>query len=290
MATTQPSPLLAGPYATYNSPTTSNLTGGGNAELQDLTDRGRHMERKSLQKSARSWPTAQTTSVQILALPLRLWNMGPAFWLWKKKKGSMLSYPSAWGNFSTSPTWSTRPTAECGARSISQWVHRNLLVAQCQETETCMVRACYTPRQPLQNHPSRATWRVGDTVVGRGNAGWTTSKSGHSFPCQNCPQWPQSVKGLVLDWTELRRSPRSRSPEKAEAACAKRISASLDIEQTKCTHARARSTTSCSLHFDDWLPTIADRLPLKKKKKSLRFLFLLHELLLSKKQCVKINT
>ena len=24
----------------------------------------------------------------------------------------------------------------------------------CRETETCMVRACYTPRQPLQNHPS----------------------------------------------------------------------------------------------------------------------------------------
>ena len=24
----------------------------------------------------------------------------------------------------------------------------------CQETETCTVRKCYTPRQPLQNHPS----------------------------------------------------------------------------------------------------------------------------------------
>ena len=24
----------------------------------------------------------------------------------------------------------------------------------CQEMETCMVRACHTPRQPLQNHPS----------------------------------------------------------------------------------------------------------------------------------------
>ena len=28
----------------------------------------------------------------------------------------------------------------------------------------------------------RAPWRVGDAVVGRGNAGWTTS----SLPCQNC--------------------------------------------------------------------------------------------------------
>ena len=25
----------------------------------------------------------------------------------------------------------------------------------CQETKTCMVRACHSPRQPLQNHPSR---------------------------------------------------------------------------------------------------------------------------------------
>ena len=25
----------------------------------------------------------------------------------------------------------------------------------CQETETCLFRACHTPRQPLQNHPSR---------------------------------------------------------------------------------------------------------------------------------------
>ena len=37
----------------------------------------------------------------------------------------------------------------------------------------------------LQLSP-RAHWRVGDVVVGRRNAGWTTSKSGHSCPCQNC--------------------------------------------------------------------------------------------------------
>ena len=36
------------------------------------------------------------------------------------------SKPSARGNFSVSPTWSTRPTPGCGARSTSLWVHRNL--------------------------------------------------------------------------------------------------------------------------------------------------------------------
>ena len=35
-----------------------------------------------------------------------------------------------------------------------------------------------------------APWRVGNAVVGRGNAGWTTSKSGHSCPCQNCSKEP----------------------------------------------------------------------------------------------------
>ena len=51
--------------------------------------------------------------------------------------------------FSVSPTWSTRPTTGCRARSTFLWVYRNLF---CQKTETCMVRACHTPQQPLQNH------------------------------------------------------------------------------------------------------------------------------------------
>ena len=44
-----------------------------------------------------------------------------------------------------------RPGAEqdqllCGSTGTSS--------GNCQETEACMVRACHTPRQPLQNHPS----------------------------------------------------------------------------------------------------------------------------------------
>ena len=67
---------------------------------------------------------------------------------------SRLSNPSAWGNFSLNPTWSTRPTTGCGASSISLWVHRNLFW-QMSRDGTCMVGVCHTPRQPLQNHPSR---------------------------------------------------------------------------------------------------------------------------------------
>ena len=71
---------------------------------------------------------------------------------------SRLSTPSAWGNFSASPTWSTRPMTGCGAWSTSLWVHRNLFwwlsSGDCQEMETCIVWACHMPWQPLQNHPS----------------------------------------------------------------------------------------------------------------------------------------
>ena len=60
----------------------------------------------------------------------------------------------------------------------------------CQKVEICMVQACHTPWQPLQNHPSGHLGEVGDAVIRRGNAGWTTSKSGPPSPCQNCPQGP----------------------------------------------------------------------------------------------------
>ena len=43
------------------------------------------------------------------------------------RRGSRLLRPSVWGNFSASPTLSTRPTTWCGARSTSLWAYRNLL-------------------------------------------------------------------------------------------------------------------------------------------------------------------
>ena len=43
-----------------------------------------------------------------------------------KKKISRLSTPSAWGNFPVSPACSTRLTTECGPRSASSWVLRDL--------------------------------------------------------------------------------------------------------------------------------------------------------------------
>ena len=64
----------------------------------------------------------------------------------------------------------------------------------CQETNTCKVHACYTPRQPLQKTSFRAPRSVGDDAVSRGNAGLTISKSGHPCSCQNCSQGPSAEK------------------------------------------------------------------------------------------------
>ena len=48
----------------------------------------------------------------------------------------------------------------------------------------------------------RAPWRVGDAMVSGGNAGWTTSKSGHPCSRRNCSKWPPAEKagrGSVLN-------------------------------------------------------------------------------------------
>ena len=53
--------------------------------------------------------------------------MDPACWLWKK--GSRLSKPSAWGNFSVSPTWNTRPTT--GYHLCCSFLQRRCNLCRC---------------------------------------------------------------------------------------------------------------------------------------------------------------
>ena len=48
----------------------------------------------------------------------------------------------------------------------------------------------------------KAPWKVGDAVVGGGNAGWTALKSGHPCPCQTCSQGPTAAstgRGILLN-------------------------------------------------------------------------------------------
>ena len=55
----------------------------------------------------------------------------------------------------------------------------------------------------------KGTLEVGDAVVGRGNAGWTASKSGHPCPWQNYSQGPLAEKvergsdDNIHEWTSL---------------------------------------------------------------------------------------
>ena len=80
-------------------------------------------------------------------------------------------------------------------RSSSAWVHRNLfwqLTRGGNLHGSGMSGATTASPKPS----FRASLRVDDAVVGRGNAGWTTSKSGHLCPCQNCSKWsPQGKTG-----------------------------------------------------------------------------------------------
>ena len=68
----------------------------------------------------------------------------------------------------------------------------------------------------------RAPWRVGDAVVGRGNAGWTTSKSGHPWPgllqkrleedlCWIVPHVPHRRPNRSKHWTVPLENPTSSS-------------------------------------------------------------------------------
>ena len=110
---------------------------------------------------------------------------GPCFLTLRKE--SSLSRPSAWGNFSASPTWSTGPTTESRARSSSLWAQGNLFWQLSRDGishDSGMSHATTASPKPS----FRAPWRVGDAVLGRGFAGWTTSKSGHPCPCQNFSQ------------------------------------------------------------------------------------------------------
>ena len=81
----------------------------------------------------------------------------------------------------------------CGTRSTPFWVHRNLFWQLSRDGNLHglgMLHARTTSPKPS----FRAPLRVGNTVVGKGYAGWTTSKSGCPCSCQSSSQWPPAEK------------------------------------------------------------------------------------------------
>ena len=104
------------------------------------------------------------------------------------QKGSRFLKPNAWGNFSASPAWSTRPMTGCGTISASMWVHMNPFWQLSRDGNlhgSGMSHALTASSKPCFRTPRR----VGNAMDGRGNAGWTTSKGAHLCACQNCSQW-----------------------------------------------------------------------------------------------------
>ena len=123
----------------------------------------------------------QVQTVQVschLHPPLRLWNMDPACSLKKKKD------PGFWNQVhvetSASPTWSTRLTTGCGARSVSFWVHRNIIWQLTRGWNLHNSGTSHAMRSSPK--PSFGTpLRISDTMIDTGNPGWTTSNSGHAY-------------------------------------------------------------------------------------------------------------
>ena len=104
---------------------------------------------------------------------------------------SIISFASKFEH--TFPTWSRRPATGFKARSASLWVHRNLLWQLFKDGHLHGLDMSYattaSPKPFL-----RASWRVGDAMVTRGNARWTVSESGHLCTCQSCSQRPFAEK------------------------------------------------------------------------------------------------
>ena len=86
-----------------------------------------------------------------------------------------------------------KTTTGCRARSTSSWARKNLSwqLSRDGHLHGSGLSHAMTASPTLS---FGASWRVGDAMVGRGNAGWTTSKSGHPCPCLNCPQGPPAEK------------------------------------------------------------------------------------------------
>ena len=80
-----------------------------------------------------------------------------------------------------------------GARSTSSWVYKKL-VWQLSRRRKLAWFGHVTRHDSLSRTILQGTFEVGDTVVGRENAGWTTSKSGYPCPRQNCSRGPSAEK------------------------------------------------------------------------------------------------
>ena len=171
------------------------------------------IESVSVQGGHRQWKhsDASSSSTNLLPPPSSSTAVKHEPCLLTLKKGSRLSKPSAWGNFSISPTWR--------ARSTFLWIHRNIFWQLSREENLHGPGMSHAmTASPKQSF--RAPRRIGDTMVSRGNAGWTTAKSRHTCLCQNCSQRPPAEKtgrGFLLNHPSC--SPDDPISQRSELNC-----------------------------------------------------------------------
>ena len=82
----------------------------------------------------------------------------------------------------------------CLVKSTSLWVHRNLFWQLSRHGNWHSSGPHVARYDSLSKTIFQGTLGVGDTLVSRRNAEWTTSKSEHSYSCQNCSQGPPAEK------------------------------------------------------------------------------------------------
>ena len=147
--------------------------------------------------------------------PLRLWNMDPACWLWRKDPGFRNQVPEEASPHLLLGAQDQRLGAEqdqlpCGSIGTSS--------GNFQETDTCLVQACHTQQQHLQNHPSGSLggwttpWKAEEMLDGQH---WRMDIPAHArtgllqkglkedlcWIVSHVPPTTQSAKGL--NWAEL---------------------------------------------------------------------------------------
>ena len=83
---------------------------------------------------------------------------------------------------------------ECRVRSTSPWAHRNFF-QQLSRDQNAHSFGMSNATTASPKPSFRASWRVCDAVVSRGNAGWTIPTSAHSCLCRNCSQRPAEKTG-----------------------------------------------------------------------------------------------
>ena len=130
----------------------------------------------------------------LLSMRKRPWLLRHEACLLSMRKRPRLLRHGAWGSFSRSPAWSTRPTAGCWTRLTPLMVHRNLFWQRSRAgTLHGWGLSCATIASP--HHPSgnlggwMMPWSTEKNI-----GGWTVSKSGYLASCQNCSWWLPTEK------------------------------------------------------------------------------------------------